>query len=129
MHRVSIRWTNTSESQLAMLPERAQAGLFNVIDDLQLGNNPADNFKPLLGPLSGRYRACFSRHRAVYSVDSETLPNGDVLHHVTVLFIVTGRRTESGKQEIRQLAQRLIDISLKSAPNNPQVPARKQSQH
>ena len=109
--QVRIQWTETAKNGLRKLPQKVRKGLFRKVDDLAKGD-PSKTYKPLTGPLQGYYRIRYSRYRAIYTVEEESIANGDVLTHVRVLFVAVGIRKEGDKHDIYKLAEKLVELGL-----------------
>lgn len=112
MERVSIQWTDAAKNGLAKLPLKVRRGLLAKAGELRTADDPAKAHKPLSGPLQGYYRICYSRYRAIYDVEREELPSGDVLQKVVVRFVAAGIRNEGDKNDIYRLAQKLLEMGL-----------------
>lgn len=110
-YRASIQWTETALEALRELPPKVQRGLLRKADGL-LDSDPRKRHKPLTGPLSGYFRITYSRYRAVYSVEEETLANDDVLLHLKVLFVAAGIRKQHDKKDIYKVAKKLVELAL-----------------
>jgi mRNA-degrading endonuclease RelE of RelBE toxin-antitoxin system len=110
MERVSIQWTDTAKAGLAKLPPKVRRGLLDKANELRDSDNPESVHKPLTGPLQGYFRICYSRYRAIYSVERDSLSNGDVLVHVRIVFVVAGMRKEGDKQDVYRVAQKLLTL-------------------
>jgi mRNA interferase RelE/StbE len=112
MDRVSIQWTETAMAALAKLPPKVRRGLLDKANELRQIDDPAAVHKPLVGPLQGYHRICYSRYRAIYCVDRERLAGGGVVERITVLFVAAGVRKEGDKNDIYHLAQKLVRLGL-----------------
>src|SRR5579884_3164784 len=88
--RVIIQWTETARNGLAKLPKKVRRGLIDKANELLRANDPRRVHKPLQGPLEGYYRICYSRYRAIFSVDVETLANGDTVLRIIIRFVAVG---------------------------------------
>ena len=108
--RVRVLWTATAKEALARLPYKARKGLLEKADNLLTANDPTQLGKPLTGPLAGYYRLAYSRYRAVYSVEEQTLASGEVVVQVTVRFVAAGQRKEGDKRDVYRLAKKLIEL-------------------
>ena len=91
---------------------RRFGGLLDKANELRDADDPSAVHKPLTGPLQGYYRICYSRYRAIYSVQRKDLASGDVLHHITIRFVVAGVRKEGDKKDVYRLAQKLLELGL-----------------
>jgi mRNA-degrading endonuclease RelE of RelBE toxin-antitoxin system len=74
-------------------------GLLDKADSLYKCEDPKKIFKPLTGPLQGYYRIPYGRYRAIYSVDEEILPAGEILIHIKIRFVAAGIRKEGDKKD------------------------------
>lgn len=110
--RVTIHWTDVAKYGLAKLPPKVRRGLLDKANELRDADDPSAVHKRLTGPLQGYCRITYSRYRAIYSVESETIANGDVLHHVTIRFVAVGIRKEGDKKDVYRLAQKLLELGL-----------------
>lgn len=107
--RVSIKWTDTAKESLRALPKKVRKGLLDKADELLDCGDPRKCYKPLTGPLQGHYRIVYSRYRAVFSVEEESLATGDKLLHLTVIFIAAGIRKAYDKNDIYRVAKKLVE--------------------
>jgi mRNA interferase RelE/StbE len=112
MVRVILRWTTTAKESLAKLPKKVRRGLLDKANELRDSSDPAGCHKPLIGPLQGFYRICYSRYRLIYSVEHEKLANGDTLQRIVLKFIAAGIRKEGDKKDIYRLALRLLELGI-----------------
>jgi mRNA interferase RelE/StbE len=112
MERVIIQWTDTAYTQLKALPLKVRRGLLDKANELRHAGDPSSVHKRLVGPLSGFNRLCYSRYRAIYRVDRESLTSGDILQKITVVFVAVGIRKEGDKQDIYKFAQKLLRLGL-----------------
>ena len=112
MERVVIQWTGTAKSSLAKLPHKVRRGLLDKANELRQATDPTTVHKRLTGPLQGYYRICYSRYRAIYTVQTVTLPGGKTIERVIVLFVAAGIRNEGDKHDVYQFAQRLIRLGV-----------------
>lgn len=112
MDRVLIQWTETARNGLAKLPQKVRRGLLDKANELRDVEDPASVHKPLWGPLQGYCRICYSRYRAIYSVDRQELPDGDALVRIIVRFVAVGIRKAGDKKDIYRLAQKLVDLGI-----------------
>ena len=110
--RVTIQWTETAKQGLAKLPRKVRKGLLEKADLLYECDDPSTAHKPLVGPLQGYYRIGYSRYRAIYSVEKDTLPNGDILVYIKIRFVVVGIRKEGDKRDVYNFALRLLDLGV-----------------
>jgi len=108
--RATIQWTETAKRCLERLPLKVRKGLLEKADRLLECDDPREASKALVGPLSGYYRIVYSRYRAIYSVDEDRLPDGDVLVHIKIRFVAAGIRKEGDKKDIYKFAMRLIKM-------------------
>lgn len=116
--RVIIKWTETAKESLKRLPLKVRAGLLKKADELAIqGVDPRKFSKPLTGPLQGYYRIVYSRYRAIFTVQEETLDSGDVRLHLHVIFIAAGIRKEMDKKDIYKLAHKLVEHVLPDLPD------------
>lgn len=115
--RVTVQWTQTARDGLAKLPPKVRRGLLNKANELRDADDPSAVHKPLTGPLHGYNRITYSRYRAVYSVEKETLASGDILHHIIIRFVACGIRKEGGKRDVYRLAKKLLEMGLLDAPD------------
>lgn len=109
--RVSIKWTETGRECLRSLPKKVAVGLLNKVDGLY-DADPHNSYKPLKGPLQGYYSVPYSRYRALYCVEEETLADDSVLVHVKILFVFAGKRKDGDKKDVYRLAERLVNLGL-----------------
>lgn len=105
--RVKVVWTRPARDKLAKLPPKIRRGILAKTRALADGD-PRTAHKPLTGPLRGLYSIKVSRYRALYQVDEQRLPNGEVLILVRVVVVAVGMRKEGDKRDVYRLAQRLI---------------------
>jgi mRNA interferase RelE/StbE len=112
MNRVLIQWTETAKAGLARLPHKVRRGLLDKADELRKTDDPENAQKPLTGPLQGYYRICYSRFRAIYRVDREQTPRGDVVQRIIVLFVAAGIRKEGDKNDIYRFALKLLNLGV-----------------
>ena len=112
MDRVTIQWTETARSGLAKLPRKVRRGLLDKANELKGSDDPRDSHKPLKGSLSGYYRICYSRYRAVYTVSEKPGPGGGSRLRIFILFVAVGIRKEGDKKDIYRLAKKLVDLGL-----------------
>lgn len=112
MDRVIIQWTDTAKEGLKKLPRKVRRGLLDKANELREAENPREVHKPLVGPLSGFYRICYARYRAIYSVEEDYLASGNTLIRVIIKFVAVGIRKEGDRKDIYRLAQKLMDMGL-----------------
>lgn len=112
MERVIIQWTDTAKNGLAALPKKVRRGLLDKANELRDADDPTTCHKRLTGPLTGYFRICYSRYRAIYTVERETLASGDILQKVIIRFVAAGKRNEGGKDDIYRFAMKLIDLGV-----------------
>ena len=110
--RVEIRWTDTAKRCLRGLPTKVRKGLLNKADELIASGEPESAHKALLGPLAGHYRITYGRYRAIYRVDKQELPSGDVLLRIVVTFVFAGIRKDGDKKDVYVLAQKLYRLGI-----------------
>lgn len=110
--RVILKWTSTAKNHLAKLPRKVRRGILDKANLLREGGDPRAAHKALIGPLQGYYRITYGRHRAIYRVDEETLPDGNKLVSIIVLFVAVGQRKEHDPRDIYKVAKRLIQFGL-----------------
>ncbi|MBL8963502.1 MAG: hypothetical protein KF787_01650 [Phycisphaeraceae bacterium] len=110
--RVRILWTSTAKECLKNLPKKVRAGLLTKADELYECEDPRKVHKPLTGPLAEYYRITYSRYRAIYRVEEETIASGDVLLNITVLFVAAGIRREQSKEDVYRVAQKIVELGL-----------------
>jgi mRNA interferase RelE/StbE len=120
MVRTIIQWTDTAKSGLAELPKKVRRGLLDKANELRDTDDPRAIHKPLVGPLQGFYRICYSRYRAVYCVEDEKLPGGDVLHRIVIKFVAVGIRKEGDKKDVYRLALKLFKLGIIKVDRNEQ---------
>lgn len=110
--RVSIKWTDSAIESLKALPKKVRKGILDKADEILKSGDPRKHYKPLIGPLSGHYRIVYSRYRTVFKVEEEKTDSGDVLLHLTVIFIAAGIRKELDKNDIYRVAKKLVETVL-----------------
>lgn len=111
--KVSLRWTTTAKESLKALPLKVREGLLRKADELVTsGTDPREWCKPLTGPLQGYYRIVYSRYRAIFTVEEETLADGGKLLHLNVVFVAAGIRKEYDKNDIYRVAMKLVEHVL-----------------
>ena len=115
---MTIRWTECAKNGLAELPQKVRQGILRKADDLADLDDPEKAHKPLTGPLTNYYRLTYGRYRAVYTVKRDGLCSGDVLLNVTVLFVAVGKRKERNRDDIYNLAQRIVEHGIIEIPND-----------
>ena len=109
--RTTIRWTRTAKEGLKQLDRKIRLAIIDKLDKLAECDDPRNVYKPLQGPLRGHYSIKTSRYRTIFTVREETLANGDVLVHLTVLVVMVGQRKEGDKRDVYRLAQKLISMT------------------
>lgn len=112
MELVSIQWTETAKAALAKLPHKVRRGLLDKANELRQVDDPTSVHKRLTGPLSGYYRICYSRYRAIYCVDTQKVAGNQIVRRITVLFVAAGVRKEGDKNDVYEFAQRLIRLGV-----------------
>jgi mRNA interferase RelE/StbE len=112
MDRVTIQWTETAKRGLAKLPQKVRRGILDKANELRDSKNPGEGHKRLTGPLSGYSRICYSRYRAIYTVEHHSTARGATQVHITILFVAVGIRKEGDKKDIYKLAQKLLDMGI-----------------
>ncbi len=110
--RVTIKWTDVAKQSLKSLPYKVRKGLLTKADELMEGGDPRERHKPLKGPLLGYYRIVYSRYRAIFKVEEDSLASGDKLLYVTVIFVAAGIRKEFDKKDIYRVARKLVETVL-----------------
>jgi mRNA-degrading endonuclease RelE of RelBE toxin-antitoxin system len=116
--RITIQWTTTAKDALKKLPQKVRKGLLDKADQLAECDDPRKYCKPLTGPLEGYYRITYGRYRAVFTVTEVRLVNGDVLLHLRVIFIAAGIRKEYDKNDIYNVAKKLVEHVLPALSDN-----------
>ncbi len=99
-----VRITKKAKEMLTQIPDTRIKG--EIWDALRgLVHDPHKKGKPLVGELQGyrSLRACAQRYRIIYTVQDDK---------VYVLVVAIGIRKDSDKQDIYQLAQKLIRLGL-----------------
>lgn len=109
--RVVLQWTDTAKKQLAELPPKVRRGLLDKVSRLR-ESDPRSVGKALTGPLQGHYRITYARYRAIYTLEEETLADGQVLTYLRVLVIAVGMRKQHDKKDVYDVAKRLIQLGL-----------------
>lgn len=110
---VKVQWTETAKECLRQLPRKVVKGFLDKATELSNSTDPQGLGKALTGPLQGYYRITYSRYRAIYRIDEDVLPNGDVLVVVRITFLVAGQRKDGDKRDVYQLAAKLIKMAEK----------------
>lgn len=110
--RVIVQWTTTAKKHLATLPPKVRRGLLDKVNILRNSGDPTKGQKTLTGRLQGYYRVTYGRYRLVYSVEEETLANGDKLIHVRVVVVAVGLRKALDRGDIYNVAMKLIELGL-----------------
>jgi mRNA-degrading endonuclease RelE of RelBE toxin-antitoxin system len=110
--RITIQWTETAKDALKCLPIDARKGLLKKADQLMECDDPRRHCKRLTGPLEGYYRITFSRYRAIFTVESESLASDDELIHLRIIFIAAGMRKEFDRKDVYRVAKKLIENVL-----------------
>ena len=99
-----IRMTLTAKAMLLKITDRRIAGtLVEIIDGLRI--DPDKQGAPLLDDLLGyrKLRAVGQRYRIIYTLDEETN---------TVFIVAVGIRKEGSKEDIYELARKLLRRGL-----------------
>jgi mRNA interferase RelE/StbE len=112
MDRITIQWTEIAKGALAKLPPKVRRGLLEKASELRAVEDPALAGKPLQGPLAGYFRICYSRYRAIYTVERLKLADKSFELHINVLFVAAGVRKEGDKNDVYRLAQRLVKLGI-----------------
>ena len=96
----AIKWTETALKMAEAIPDRRVRGLI-VARVSELGTAPEQMGKPLTGELAGyrAVRAAGQRYRVLYRVERR---------QVTILVVAVGRRKEGDRQDVYELARRLL---------------------
>lgn len=110
--RITIQWTTTAKESLKRLPPKVRKGLLDKADELAKCDDPRKHCKPLTGPLARCYRMTYGRYRAVFTVEEERLAGGGVLLRLRVIFIAAGIRKEFDKNDVYQVAKKLVEHVL-----------------
>lgn len=114
--RTSIQWTETAKESLKRLPLKVRRGLLSKADELAQCEDPRKHCKPLTGPLQGYYRIVYSRYRAIFTVEEETLAGGRLQLHLKVIFVVAGARKEFDRNDVYKVALKLVEHVLPEPP-------------
>lgn len=96
----AIKWTETALEMVEAIPDRRiRAQIVSRVGEL--AKAPEALGKPLTGELTGfrSVRAVGQRYRIIYRVERRL---------VTVLVVAVGRRKEGARQDIYELARRLL---------------------
>jgi len=96
----AIKWTETALKMAEAIPDRRVRGLiFARVSELATA--PEQMGKPLTGELAGyrAVRAAGQRYRVLYRVERR---------QVTILVVAVGRREEGDRQDVYELARRLL---------------------
>ncbi len=112
MDRVTIQWTQTAKNCLAKLPLKVRRGLLAKAGELRTASDPTLAHKPLTGPLQGYFQICYSRYRAIYSVEKVTMASGEVVQRVKIVFVAAGIRKEGDKNDIYKFATKLVRLGV-----------------
>lgn len=90
--------------------QRVRAKIIETIN--RLTNEPEKQGKPLVGELAGyrSLRAVGQRYRIVYSVNQG---------EVTVIVVAVGLRRAGDREDIYELARKLIGVAMKDTPPAP----------
>ena len=112
---IRIQWTATAIECLRKLPPKVQRGLVAKADELALSGDPRHH-KPLVGPLQGYHRITYARYRAVYTVTDEAIRGGEQITTIIVTFIAAGKREERSKDDIYQVAKKLVEMGAIQPP-------------
>ena len=97
--------------------QRVRAKIIETIN--RLTEEPEKQGKPLVGDLAGyrSLRAGGQRYRIVYSVNEG---------QVTVIVVAVGLRRAGDREDIYELARKLIGVAMKGTPARTPAPATKQ---
>jgi mRNA interferase RelE/StbE len=112
MDRITIQWTEIAKGALAKLPPKVRRGLLEKASELRGVEDPAAVNKPLVGLLAGYHRICYSRYRAIYTVERVKLADKTFEVQIKVLFVAAGVRKEGDKNDVYRLAQRLVKLGI-----------------
>lgn len=122
--RVRVLWTRPAAEALRKIPKRFRKTILEKTRALGgEGVDPRRAHKPLTGPLANHYSIKVSRYRAVYTVREQTLASGDVIVEVTVVVVAVGMRKEGDKQDIYNLARKLIRLGGLAGTSEGDAPA------
>ena len=96
----AIKWTETALRMAEAIPDRRVRGLI-VARVGELARAPEQMGKSLTGELAGyrAVRAAGQRYRILYRVERR---------QVTILVVAVGRRKEGARQDVYELARRLL---------------------
>ncbi len=96
----TIKWTQTALEMVEAISDRRIRGQILARVD-ELATAPEALGKPLIGELMGcrAIRAVGQRYRIIYRVERRV---------VTVLVVAVGRRKEGDRQDVYELARRLL---------------------
>lgn len=96
----TVKWTATAIKMVGTIPDRRIRGQI-VARVGELAKAPEALGKPLMGELTGYrvVRAVGQRYRIIYRVERQL---------VTVMVVAVGRRKEEDRQDIYELARRLL---------------------
>ena len=99
----TIKWTETALRHAEAIPDQRLRRLISQRVD-QLAESPEQG-KPLVGELAGfrSVRAVGQRYRIVYRVERR---------EVVVVIVAVGRRQASNKNDIYELAKKLLRLGL-----------------
>lgn len=92
-----IKYTPTCVEMLRQIQQPHRGTILDRIG--QLAEDPEKQGKPLLGPLAGHRGLHVSRYRVVFQV---------VRDQVEVLILVAGLRREGAKDDVYELAKKLV---------------------
>ena len=100
----TIKWTETALKHAEAIPDQRLRRLISQRVD-QLAESPEQQGKPLVGELAGfrSVRAVGQRYRIVYRVERR---------EVVVVIAAVGRREASDKNDIYELAKKLLRLGL-----------------
>jgi mRNA interferase RelE/StbE len=115
--RYEVLWTETAFQMLSGIGDRRiQQQLFDTSKRLEV--EPDKQGKPLHESLLGyrSLRAAGQRYRVIYSLDPKTL---------RVYVVAAGLRRQRARDDIYELAQRMIGLGLAPSVRRPQERVRK----
>ena len=100
----AIKWTETALNHAAAIPDQRVRRLISQPVH-QLAASAEQQGKPLVGELAGfrSVRAVGQRYRIVYRVERR---------EVVVMIVAVGRRKASDKNDIYELAKKLLRLGL-----------------
>jgi len=94
----AIKWTETALKMAEAIPDRRVRGLI-VARVSELATVPEQMGKPLTGELAGYRAVRAAGQRVLYRVERR---------QVTILVVAVGRRKEGDRQDVYELARRLL---------------------